>query len=196
MNQRIARPSSRALVAIGASAGGPAALASLLAALPPDFPAAVLVVQHLDVRFAAAVAQWLGQYSALPVQTIKEGDRPLPGTVQLAATGDHLVLKRADRLGYRVEPCDCVYRPSVDVFFRSASEKWPHRAVGILLTGMGADGALGLKALRAKGHHTIAQDEASSAVYGMPKAAAAAGAAIEILPLERIAARLADAFTF
>ena len=88
-----------------------------------------------------------------------------------------------------------MYRPSVDVFFQSASRFWPHKAIGVLLTGMGVDGALGLMALRAKGHYTIAQDEASSAVYGMPKAAAAIDAAVDILPLGRVAAKLLDVFT-
>jgi two-component system, chemotaxis family, response regulator WspF len=189
---RAGRTAPPTLVAIGASAGGPAALAALLAALPQDLPAAVIIVQHLDLRFAAAMAEWLGQHSVLPVGLVTEGDRPAPGTVRLAATNDHLVMKNADRLGYRAEPRDCVYRPSIDAFFQSASELWPHRAIGILLTGMGADGVQGLKALRSKGHHTITQDQATSAVYGMPKAAAAADAASEILPLGRIAARLTE----
>ena len=90
-------------------------------------------------------------------------------------------------LGYTVEPADVPYRPSVDVFFRSVVERWTGPAVGVLLTGMGRDGALGLQAMRAKGHYTIAQDQASSAVYGMPKAAAALDAASVILPLSRIA---------
>ena len=89
---------------------------------------------------------------------------------------------------YTPEPRDYAYRPSVDVFFQSVSRLWPAQAVGVLLTGMGRDGAVGLKALRNQGHHTIAQDEASSAVYGMPKAAAALNAAVEILPISRIAA--------
>jgi two-component system, chemotaxis family, response regulator WspF len=185
--------SRQALVAIGASAGGPAALSVVLAGLPRHFGAAIVIVQHVDERFAAGMAEWLGQQSALPVRLAKEGDHPLPGTVLLAGTGDHLALKAADRLGYTPEPRDYAYRPSVDVFFCSASKLWPGKAIGVLLTGMGADGALGLKELRARGHHTIAQDEASSAVYGMPKAAAAANAAVEILPLKGIAPKLVDA---
>jgi two-component system response regulator WspF len=186
------RSSRDALVAIGASAGGPSALSVLLAGLPRNFPAALVIIQHVDERFAAGMAEWLGGNSALPVRLAQEGDRALPGTVLLAGTGDHLTLKGADRLGYTREPADYAYRPSVDVFFHSVSRHWPGQAIGVLLTGMGADGATGLKALRAKGHYTIAQDKASSAVYGMPKAAAAADAAVEILPLNRIAGKLVD----
>jgi two-component system response regulator WspF len=178
------------MVAIGASAGGPAALAALLEDLRPDFPGSVVIVQHVDARFAAGMADWLGQQSRLPVRLAGEGDRLVPGTVMIAGTNDHLVLKSPDRLGYVAEPSNYAYRPSIDVFFRSVVALWRGDVVGVLLTGMGADGAKGLSLLRAGGHHTIAQDQASSAVYGMPKAAATANAAVEILPLRRIALRL------
>ena len=104
------------------------------------------------------------------------------------------MLKASDRLGYTTNPAECIYRPSVDVFFDSVNRFWPSGAVGVLLTGMGSDGALGLKALRRKGYHTIAQDQATSAVYGMPKAAAALDAAVDVLPLDRIAPRLVTLF--
>ena len=182
------------LVAIGASAGGPAALAAVLEALPSNFPAAVVIVQHVDEQFVAGMAEWLGRHSALPVAVAREGDAPRPGAVLLAGKGDHLTFITAGRLGYTAEPRDYVYRPSVDVFFHSICLLWRGDAVGVLLTGMGRDGALGLKALRRRGHLTIAQDQATSAVYGMPKAAAALEAAVEILPLDRIAPRLAGAF--
>jgi two-component system, chemotaxis family, response regulator WspF len=99
-------------------------------------------------------------------------------------------MKVGDRLGYTPDPSDYAYRPSVDVFFESVSKRWQGLAVGVLLTGMGRDGAVGLKSLRDKGCHTIAQDRASSAVYGMPKAAAELGAAVDILALDQIARRL------
>ncbi len=178
------------LLAIGASAGGPSAVAQVLAGLPQEIPAAVVVVQHVDARFAPGMADWLGQQCALPVHLAREGDTPTPGSVLLAATGDHLVLRTAHKLGYTPEPAECAYRPSVDVFFLSVTQRWRGEAVGVLLTGMGRDGALGLKAMRDKGHHTIAQDQASSAIYGMPKAAAALAAAVDILPLSAIAPRL------
>jgi chemotaxis response regulator CheB len=183
------------LVAIGASAGGPMALTSVLSGLPKTFPAAIVIVQHVDERFVAGMAEWLSRSSRLPVRVVKEGDRVTAGTALLAGTNDHLVFKGPDRLGYTVEPRENAYRPSVDVFFESLNTFWTGDAAGVLLTGMGRDGAKGLKAMRNKGHYTIAQDEATSAVYGMPKAAAALAAAVDILPLERIALRLIDTFS-
>jgi chemotaxis response regulator CheB len=180
------------LLAIGASAGGPAVLATLLHGLPRDFPAAVVIVQHVDEQFAAGMAMWLNEGSALTVRVAREGDRPTIGEVLLAASGDHLTLKTANRVGYTANPIDYVYRPSVDVFFQSVCRLWPGDVVGVLLTGMGRDGALGLKALRDRGHYTIAQDQATSAVYGMPKAAAALNAAVDILPAGRIASKLIE----
>jgi two-component system, chemotaxis family, response regulator WspF len=182
------------LVAIGASAGGPTALATLLAALPADFNAAIVIVQHVDRAFAAGMADWLNQQSILPVRLAEAGDRPQSGVVLLAGTNDHLHLATAQTLGYTIDPAEVPYRPSVDVFFQSVAQRWTGRAVGVLLTGMGRDGALGLLAMRAKGYYTIAQDEASSAVYGMPKAAAALDAAVAILPLQRIAEALLSQF--
>ena len=184
--------SSHRLVAIGSSAGGPAALGSVLQALPANFPAAIVIVQHVDVRFAPGLADWLRQHSALPVRLAVDGDRPAPGQVLIAGQDDHLVFKSKDRLGYTAQPADHAYRPSVDVFLHSAARHWAGPVVGVLLTGMGSDGAKGLKALRTAGHHTIAQDRATSAVYGMPKAAAAISAAVEILPLDRVAPRLTE----
>jgi two-component system, chemotaxis family, response regulator WspF len=186
--------SGDALLAIGASAGGPAALAKILSGLPADFPAATVIIQHVDEQFASGMANWLGQYSKMPVRTALEDDKPVIGSALLAGTNDHLVLKATDRLGYTAHPADFVYRPSVDVFFESVSRLWRGETVGVLLTGMGRDGALGLKALRNQGCHTIAQDRATSAVYGMPKAAATLGAAIDVLALDLIAPRLVNLF--
>jgi two-component system response regulator WspF len=180
------------LIAVGASAGGPAVLATMLRGLPKDFPAAIVIVQHVDEHFAGGMAEWLNQGSELSVRVAREGDRPESMSVLLASTRDHLTFKSADRLGYTVEPSENVYRPSVDVFFQSVCRLWRGDVVGVLLTGMGRDGAIGLKALRDHGHHTIAQDEATCAVYGMPKAAAALNAAVEILPGPRIASRLLE----
>ena len=114
------------------------------------------------------------------------------GTVLLAGTNNHLYLAPEGHLVYRPEPVDQVYRPSIDVFFESVANHWRGEAIGVLLTGMGRDGARGLKQMRERGFHTIAQDQASSAVYGMPKAAVALDAATEVLPLKRIAARLVE----
>jgi len=183
-------PDSKYLVAIGASAGGPAALATLLSKLPADFPAALVVVQHVDAQFASGMAEWLSSQSTLPVRLAQSGNSPTPGVVLLAGTDDHLRLTRPFQLGYTEQPSGYPYRPSIDVFFQSIVGLWSGKAIGILLTGMGRDGALGLKAMRDKGYYTIAQDRQSSAVYGMPKAAALLDAADAILPVDQIADRL------
>ena len=131
-------------------------------------------MQHVDDAFVAGMVEWLSQESGQRVSVAKEGERPAIGRVLVAGATGHLTLKTAERLGYTDEPRHYAYRPSVDVFFQSVSRLWRGDVVGVLLTGMGRDGALGLKALRDRGHYTIAQDESSCAVYGMPKAAAGA----------------------
>ncbi|CAB3761656.1 chemotaxis response regulator protein-glutamate methylesterase [Paraburkholderia solisilvae] len=179
------------LIAIGASAGGPAALAVVLGDLPAGFDAPIVIVQHVDQAFAQGMAEWLDGQTPLPVRVARDGDRPRAGEALLAATNDHLCLTRGGLLRYTRDPVQTPYRPSVDVFFQSVVEHWAGEAAGVLLTGMGRDGAAGLKAMRAKGYETIAQDQATSAVYGMPKAAAALGAARRILALDRVAGELA-----
>lgn len=185
--------SVKKLIAIGASAGGPAALSVLLKQLPTNLNAAIVLVQHVDEVFAASMANWLATQCSLPVRLAKDGEVPEAGTVLLAGTNHHIRMQRNGRLIYTEEPVNMVYRPSVDVFFESVAHYWKEQAVGVLLTGMGRDGAKGLKMMRDHGFLTIAQDEKTSAVYGMPKAAAAIGAAVEILPLEQIALRLKKA---
>lgn len=174
------------LVAIGASAGGPSALIKLLSVLPEEFPAAIVVVQHVDEQFAGGLADWLRAHTPLRVRLTEEGDHPSAGTVFLAAKENHLVLASPTQLGYTRQPVDSSYRPSVDVFFKSVIKHWRGKAIGVLLTGMGRDGAEGLKAMRERGYHTIAQDRTTSAVYGMPKAAAELDAATSILALDKI----------
>jgi two-component system response regulator WspF len=180
----------RRLVAIGASTGGPVALARLLGEWRPPADTAVVVVQHIDAAFAVQLARWLGEQTGIPVRTIDGGAALEGGTVLVAASGDHLRLAPDGRLHYDSDPRAAIYRPSIDVFFGSVARHWKRAATGILLTGMGRDGAAGLLALRQAGHATVAQDEASSAVYGMPRAAATLGAAERILPLSDIAAYL------
>lgn len=182
------------LVVIGASTGGPQALAKVLSSLKRDFSAAVVIVQHVDVEFAPGLAQWLNDQTPLPVNLAIAGCSLEVGKVLIAGTNDHLVLRSNLTLNYTKEPLDYPYRPSVDEFFKSVAEHWPRRGVGVLLTGMGKDGAQGLGLLRSAGWHTIAQDRASCVVYGMPKAAAELGAAVEILPIEAIAPALLKQF--
>jgi len=186
------------LVAIGASTGGPAALACILSGLPAPFPAALTIIQHVDVQFAAGLADWLQAQTALPVRLAQEGCRLEAGTVWLAGTNDHMVLTPQHTLSYVAEPRDYPYRPSVDVFFKSLIKNgpahWPARAAGVLLTGMGRDGAEGLAVLRRARWYTIAQDQASSVIYGMPKTAAEVGAAMQIVSLETITSTLVQVF--
>ncbi|SDS43054.1 chemotaxis response regulator protein-glutamate methylesterase [Pseudomonas granadensis] len=186
--------SRQRLVAIGSSAGGPAALEVLLKGLPKDFSAAIVLVQHVDQVFAAGMAEWLAGASGLDVRLAREGEPPQSGAVLLAGTNHHIRLLKNGTLAYTAEPVNEIYRPSIDVFFESVANYWNGDAVGVLLTGMGRDGAQGLKLMRQQGYLTIAQDQNSSAVYGMPKAAAAIDAAVEIRPLERIAPRLLEIF--
>ncbi|MGC3960589.1 MAG: chemotaxis response regulator protein-glutamate methylesterase [Verrucomicrobiota bacterium] len=186
---------AESLVVIGSSAGGPSALTTILAALPLDFPASVVIVQHVDKQFAQGLTVWFATHTKLQIRVAAEGDRLEPGQVYLAGRDRHLVLFSPTQLGYTTHPTNSSYCPSVDVFFRSVAKQWRGQAIGVLLTGMGRDGAEGLKALRDAGHHTIAQDKSSSAVYGMPKAAAELDAAKEILALDKIAARLTNIVT-
>jgi two-component system, chemotaxis family, response regulator WspF len=178
------------LVAIGSSTGGPKALATILSRLPADFDAAITVVQHLDEHFSAGFVDWLNQQTALPIRRAVAGDRPTKGVVLVAGTNDHLYMKPDLTLAYSAEPTDYFYRPSVDVFFHSLAQHWQRQATAILLTGMGRDGAEGLKALKQKNWYTIAQNAESCVVYGMPKAAIELNAATQVLSPEDIAKTL------
>ena len=174
------------LLAIGASTGGPVAVSKMLAGWLAPRGCAVVVVQHIDEHFADNFARWLGEQLAMPVRTADEGDELVAGTVLIAKSNDHLTLDQNYRLRYDANPREYAYRPSVDVFFNCVAQHWKGEAVGVLLTGMGRDGAEGLLAMRRAGHTTIAQDQTSSAVYGMPRAAAELDAAQMILPLTKI----------
>lgn len=174
------------LIAIGASTGGPAALKTLLEPLPSNLHAAIVVVQHVDEEFARSFAQWLDEQTLLKVHLAQPGDRPQPGQVLVAGREDHLILTPESTLHYTPKPVEYPYRPSVNVFFESVARNWQGQTIGVLLTGMGKDGGNGLLALRQAGAYTIAQDQATSAIYGMPKAAAELGAAVDILGLKAI----------
>ncbi|HEY9848032.1 MAG TPA: chemotaxis response regulator protein-glutamate methylesterase [Leptolyngbyaceae cyanobacterium] len=175
------------LVLIGSSTGGPNALAAILSKLPANLGAAIAIVQHVDVQFASGLVEWLNRQTPLTVEVASRGSRLEAGKVVVAGTNDHLCLQASLTLTYIPEPIDYPYRPSVDVFFKSVAQHWSRKGTAVLLTGMGRDGAEGLNVLRQKGWHTIAQDKATSVVYGMPKAAVEMGAAVEVLPLPEIA---------
>ena len=180
------------LLVVGASTGGPKAIAELLLPLPGDWNAAVVIVQHVDVAFSQGLAKWLGDRTGRAVRVAENGQQPAPGDVLLAGTNDHMVMTKGRVLEYRVEPKDVFFRPSVDVFFESVAEHWPHTGAALVLTGMGRDGARGLLRLRTRGWHTIAQDEATSVVWSMPKAAIDLGAACEVLGIGRMPAIIAS----
>lgn len=175
------------LVVIGASTGGPKALAELFARMSGPPAAPVVIVQHVDAQFAAGLARWLEQQAPCPVRPVVPGERPRAGEVAIAESNDHLVLAPDLTFRYTHEPAANPYRPSVDVFFKNVAQTWPGPGIAVLLTGMGADGAAGLLALRRKGWHTIAQDRETSVIYGMPKAAVDLQAAVQVLPIDDIA---------
>jgi two-component system response regulator WspF len=174
------------LVLLGCSTGGPKILIEILSTLPKNFPAAIIIIQHMDEQFTPGLVSWMDSQINLPVRIAREGAIPKPGTILLACTDDHLVMTSTLTLSYSKEPKDNFYHPSVDVFFYSVAQYWPGDGVAALLTGMGRDGAQGLLALYNRKWYTIAQDRDTSIVYGMPKAAAQLGAAKDILPTSKI----------
>lgn len=176
------------VVGIAASTGGPQALAALLGALPATFPLPVLVVQHISPGFTSGLARWLDTAVSPPVRLAEDGVHAGAG-VWIAPEGAHLVLRRSHRLALDRHSSPGRHRPSADVLLQSLAERAGERAVGVVLTGMGDDGARGLRTIREAGGVTIAQDEATSAIFGMPRAAAERGAEL-VLPLPEIAPHL------
>jgi two-component system chemotaxis response regulator CheB len=181
----------RSVLAIGASTGGPSALVQVLGALPRELTSPALVVLHIGSAFAFAFADWLGAQLARPVAYAQGGEvvAALRGRVVLAPPDRHMVV-RGGRLALIDTPERHSCRPSVDVLFESVASELGGDAAGCLLTGMGRDGAAGLLALRRAGAATVAQDEATSVIYGMPREAAILNAAERILPLGEIGAAL------
>jgi two-component system response regulator WspF len=174
------------LICIGASTGGPGAVATILSALPQNIPASIVIVQHVDQNFTAGLADWLDSQCKLDVCVARQGVKIDIGKVYIAGGDRHLLINKNLEFQYINEPVDYAYRPSIDIFFHSVNQHWPGPATGILLTGMGNDGAEGLLALKDNHALTIAQDEETCAVYGMPRAAAKLNAAQMILPIQDI----------
>ena len=180
------------LIAIGASAGGTEALRVVLEGLPADAPA-VVITQHLPATFSTAFAERLDRHSAMAVREASDGEAVLPGHAYLPPGGKHLrVIRDGARWRCRIDDGPPVnrHKPAVDVLFQSVAQSAGANAIGVILTGMGDDGARGLLQLRQAGAPTLVQDEATSVVWGMPGAAFKLGAAEEQLPLEKIAERL------
>ena len=180
------------LIAIGASTGGPPALQVILGGLPADLSVPVVVVQHISSGFVAGMARWLDETTPLRVKVAENGEPLRPGTVYLALDGKHLQVTENALAWLRDSPPVDGHRPSVTALLESVAQTYGRAAVGVLLTGMGKDGGRGLKALHEAGGHTIAQDEGTCVVFGMPKEAIALGAATEVLPLPQIGTRLAE----
>jgi two-component system chemotaxis response regulator CheB len=183
-------PADIKLIAIGASTGGPIVLQGVLSALAPDLRVPVLVVQHIAPGFTQGLAEWLGQTCGLPVHVATHGELALPGHVYLAPDGLQMGISRLGRIMITSAPAEHGLCPSVSYLFRSVAGEFGPNAVGVLLTGMGRDGADELKLMRDMGVVTIAQDESSSVVHGMPGEAIRLDAAKYVLPPEGIAALL------
>jgi two-component system, chemotaxis family, protein-glutamate methylesterase/glutaminase len=183
---------STAVIAIGASTGGTEAIREVLEKLPANIPGTV-ITQHIPAGFSKAFSERLNHLCRMEVKEAADGDELYPGRVLVAPGGFHMMLRRAGS-GYRVAVKDgprvCYQRPSVDVLFRSVAEEAGPNAVAALLTGMGSDGASGLSQIRQAGGVTIAQDEESCVVFGMPREAIRMGAAAQVLPLQQVASNI------
>jgi two-component system chemotaxis response regulator CheB len=184
--------SSIKIVTIGASTGGPQALQKVLSPLPSDFPVPIICTQHISEGFLQGLVNWLALECRLKVKIATEGESPFPGTVYFAPDGNHLELNSLGKLTYNASGAVDGHCPSVTVMFKSAVKFYGKATLGILLTGMGRDGATGMKAISQAGGITIAQDEASSVVFGMPREAISLGAAQHVLPVQNIASTLIE----
>lgn len=175
----------RSIVAIGSSTGGPSALLSVLGYLPEDFPVPVVIAQHIAEGFVPGLVSWLSAGCKIRIRAAENGEQARPGIVYFAPTGENLETDGLT-LRYTKPRHGQLYIPSADTLFESVARSHGGRAVGVILTGMGADGASGLKMLKERGAATIGQDEATSTVYGMPRAAKELGALDQVLPVHSI----------
>ncbi|WP_243363359.1 protein-glutamate methylesterase/protein-glutamine glutaminase [Fundidesulfovibrio terrae] len=187
------RPSgslTRDVVAIGVSTGGPPAVQKVLSALPKDFPASIVIAQHMPAAFTGPFAKRLDGVCQVSVKEAETGDRLAPGKVFIAPGGKHLkLIQKVSRVEIEIttDPADALYKPSANVLVGSAAEAVGKRALGVILTGMGSDGLEGVKILKQKGGRALAQSDSSCVVYGMPKAIVDAGLADEIVDIDEMA---------
>jgi two-component system chemotaxis response regulator CheB len=178
------------IIGIGASTGGPQAFQAVLRGLPADFARPLICVQHIATDFMQGLVDWLADQCRIRVQTAVEGSAPLAGHAYFAPDGRHLAIDAAGRFQCAAAHLNVAHRPSIDVAFGSLARYYGHGALGVVLTGMGEDGAQGLLAIARAGGYTIAQDEGSSIVFGMPRRAVDVGAARHVLALDQIAPAL------
>jgi two-component system chemotaxis response regulator CheB len=180
-------------VVVASSTGGPKALSKFVSLLPADFPVPIVIVQHNSSGFDKGFTQWLDTYTALNVKLAEEGEVPQPGNIYIAQTDRHLELRETGEnciFFYNDDEPECNQKPAADVLFRSAAKSLKNSVVSVVLTGMGSDGACGTQKIHEMGGITIAQDEESSLIYGMPKAAAETGCVDFVLPLDSIPGEL------
>ncbi len=186
-----------AIVAVGSSTGGPKALQDILPLLPGDLPVPVLIVQHMPRGFTGPFAQRLNNLCSVSVREAAHHDLLEPGVVYIAPAGRHMTVERSsdERIFVCLDtrPEDCLHIPSVDIMMKSVAAAFANLAMGVILTGMGSDGAEGMMAIHRQGGLTLGQDEASCTVYGMPRACAEAGALTRVVPLAQIPAQIAQA---
>lgn len=177
------------IVAIGASTGGPQAFQAVLETLPGDFPLPIVCVQHISPGFSESLVEWLSHNCKIKVQFAEEGKKPIPGIAYFPKDDHHLCIRNGV---FHLNTDDLVrgHRPSVDYLFHSVAKEYGDLSLSVVMTGMGDDGARGLKEIKDKGSYTISQDESSSIVYGMPRVAYEMGASMEVLSLESIGPRI------
>lgn len=182
------RPVADGILVVAASTGGPPVLIKLLSSLPADFPYAVVIAQHIAEGFAGGLAKWLNRSSGIPVVLAKGGERLVPGVAYLSPTSPNMNVTATRRTELRGGGAEAVYHPSCDCLMHSAAAVFGRRTIGVIMTGMGWDGASGIEAVAKAGGITIAQDEASSVVFGMNGAAVKRGCVRHVVPGDRIAA--------
>ena len=178
------------VVALAASAGGLASLSSVVAALPPDFPAAVLIVQHLDPRHRSLMAEILGRRTQCQVEEAQDGQRILPGTIYVAPPDRHLLVTPHRTVALTESELVHFVRPSADLLFESVAATYRERAIAVVVSGTGQDGAMGVRAIKNTGGTVIVEDETTAAFFGMPGAAVQTGCVDFELPIEEIGSAL------
>lgn len=194
---RDAHSCTPSIVAVGSSTGGPKALQEILPHLPADLSVPILIVQHMPPGFTAPFAQRLNALCAIKVREATHRDPIEPGTIYIAPAGQHMTVNRSSDshacIHLDTQPEHCLHMPSVDVMMKSVAANYRNHAMGIILTGMGADGAEGMMAIHRQGGLTIGQDEASCTVYGMPRACAELGTLTRVVPLSQVPAQIMQA---
>ncbi len=194
---RDAHPSAPTIVALGSSTGGPKALQEILPHLPADLSVPILIVQHMPLGFTAPFAQRLNNLCAVKVREAVHRDPIEPGVIYIAPAGQHMTVSRSSDsrscIHLDTHPEHCLHMPSVDIMMKSVAANYGNQAMGVILTGMGADGAEGMMAIHRQGGLTIGQDEASCTVYGMPRACAELGTLTRVVPLSQVPAQIMQA---